>query len=120
MNTISNRVNTRFPFEKFKHLNNKIEKYQNKYVVPDNYFLGYKEGLSSMVYFKEALEFDNGFRTVMHAALDGTSKRLDNNNWVEEEIKPIGYATKKCLLFNDDLRKIKSFLLLRRELSENT
>jgi hypothetical protein len=107
LNTISNRVNTRFPFEKFKHLNNKIEKYQNKYVVPDNYSLGYKEGLSSMAYFKEALEFDNGFRTVMHAALDGTSKRLDNNNWVEEEIKPIGYATKKCLLFNDDLRKIK-------------
>jgi hypothetical protein len=118
LNTISNKVNIRFPFEKFKHLNKKIEKYQNKYVVPDNYFLGYKEGLSSMAYFKEMLEFDNGFRTVMHAALNGTSKRLKNYNWIKEDIKPIAYATKKCLLFNDDLRKIKSFLLLRKEFNE--
>jgi hypothetical protein len=118
LNTISNKVNMRFPFELFKHLNSKIDRYHNRYLIPDNYLLGYKEGLSSMAYFKEELEFDNGFRIVMHAALDGTSKRLDNYDWVDEDMKPIGYATKKCLMYNDDLRKISSFLNLRKELKE--
>ena len=71
-----------------------------------------------MAYFKEELEFDNGFRTVLYAAMKGTSKRIDNYDWVEASLKSIAYATKKSLLYNDDLRRINLFLLLRKELVE--
>jgi hypothetical protein len=116
INVISNKIGLRFPFEKFKGRNKKIEYYSRRFVIPDNYNLGLTEGLESMAKFEKELEFDNGFRIVFSAALEGSSDRLKKVDWINEPLSPLAYATKKVIPFEDDMRMIKNFLEVRKML----
>ncbi len=116
INVISNKIGLRFPFEKFRDQNKKIDFYTERFIIPDNYNLGLTEGLESMAKFDRELEFDNGFRIVFSSAMKGSSDRLKKADWINEPLSPLAFAIKKIMSYEDDMHIIQNFLEVRKSL----
>ncbi len=116
INIISRMVKLRFPYERFIDKHPKVLFYSERYVIPDAYNLGVKEGCISMARFNQKLDWDNEFRIVFSAALKGPSNRYVNIDWTNESIHPLAFAIRKILPFADDVYKVNSLLNVRKML----
>jgi hypothetical protein len=115
INRISKISGARFPIERFVN-NLNIKKYEYLLNLPDNYNLGYTEGLEAIAKYEKKLDFDNNFRTVFFAAMNPTSNRFKQADWTMQSISAPAFTSKKILRFEDDLVKLKSYLDIRKEL----
>jgi len=116
INVLSGKINVRFPFEKYTELHLKINRYSERFDIPDNWRLGSQEGLPSIAKFSDYLNFDQGYRTVFSAAMDKPLNNSKESDWTRDSIVPLAFATKKVIAFPDDVRKIIDFLELRERL----
>jgi hypothetical protein len=113
---IANRVNRRFPWEKFIHLNAGIQFYAARFSIPDNFDLGENEGFSSLAKYKNYIEFDGGFRTVLGGALHREYDALLATDWLLDPIQAEAFCLKKVLPFSHDVIHLLEYMKMAEDL----